>query len=270
LDSLAAIAARLDNTRGRQWRPLDDTTHDPIIAARRPKAWSSWQRSEDYYNEGLMLWLEADAIIQRESNGAKSLDDFARAFFGMNDRDWGVLTYGRQDVIDALNGVVAYDWAGFLRERVDRTNQEVTKGGFTLGGYRLTYGSQPNALITASEADGKYVDQSYGVGLIVGNDGLVQTVVWDSPAFKAGMAVGHRIIAINEVEYSPDLLRAALAATTDRRTPLSLIVKQDKRYSMITLDHSGGLRYPRLEKVGEGESSLDRLLKARTGEAPVS
>jgi len=103
----------------------------------------------------------------------------------------------------------------------------------------------------------------------VGSDGTVQTVVWESPAFKAGLAIGHRIIAINGLEYSPELLRSALEATADKRHPLALIVKQDKRYSTITLDYSGGLRYPRLEKQGEEESSLDRLLKGRTEGAPV-
>lgn len=270
LDALAAIAARLDAVPGRQWRPVADTTLDPIISARRPKGWVSWQRSEDYYNEGMMIWLEADAIIRRESNGTKGLDDFAHAFFGMNDGDWGVLTYARQDVIDTLNGIVPYDWAGFLRDRIDRTTQQVTKGGFTLGGYRLVYGDAPNADIKANEASSKTVDQRYGVGLITGNDGTVQSVVWDSPAFRAGLVVGDRIIAVNGVEYSGEMFRAGLRQSVDRKSPLSLIVKQDRRYRTMTLDYSGGLRYPRLEKIGEGESSLDRLLKARTGGAPVN
>src|SRR3546814_2462071 len=58
LDALAAIAAGLDLRKGRNWRPLEDTTYDPIIAARRPKPWTSWQRSEDYYNEGLLIRSE--------------------------------------------------------------------------------------------------------------------------------------------------------------------------------------------------------------------
>ena len=44
LDAYAQIAARLDTAVGRQWRPLEDTTHDPIISARRPKGWLNWQR----------------------------------------------------------------------------------------------------------------------------------------------------------------------------------------------------------------------------------
>ncbi len=269
LDALASIAGRLDTARGREWRPLQDTAHDPIVSKRRPRPWTSWQRNEDYYNEGLMIWLEADAIIRRETDGARGMDDFARAFYGMNDGDWGQLTYNRQDVVDALNGVAPYDWAGFLRERVDLTNEEVTKAGFTLGGYRLVYGETPGSTDRSRETSGKYVDQSFGVGLIVGNGGDVLQSIWKSPAFDAGITVGSRIIAVNGEEYSARAFRQGLADATDRRSPLSLIVKQGSRYRTITLDYSGGIRYPRLEKTGEGETSLDRLLKGRTGEAYV-
>ncbi|WP_264586066.1 M61 family metallopeptidase [Sphingobium sp. B7D2B] len=269
LDALAAIAARLDATRGRTWRPVIDTTYDPIIAARRPKAWTSWQRPEDYYNEGLMIWLEVDAIIRRETAGARGIDDFAKAFFGVNDRDWGVLTYNRQDVIDTLNGVVAYDWDGLLRERIEQTNSEVTKAGFDLGGYKLTYGLITNSTIRAAETVGKYVDQSFGPGLIVGEDGVVRSVIWDSPAFKAAIAVGDSITAVGDTEFSADVFREGVRATAQKH-PLVLTLRRDKRYRTITLDYSGGLRYPRLEKSQEGSTSLDRLLTARTGETSVN
>lgn len=270
LDALASIAARLDTVRGREWRPLEDTTYDPIIAQRQPEPWSSWQRSEDYYNEGLMVWLEADGIIRQQTQGAQGLDDFAKAFFGMKDSDWGTLTYDRQDVIDTLNKIAPYDWAGFFAQRIDRTNQAVDKAGFALGGYRLVYGDTPNSVTHGRETSGKYVDQSYGVGLIVGDDGDVKTVVWNSPAFQAGMTVGTRIMAVDGTEYSADVFRKGLRDATDKSRPLSLIIKQGKRYRIITLDYSGGIRYPRLEKTGEGETSLDRLLEPRTSEAHVN
>jgi predicted metalloprotease with PDZ domain len=263
LDAFASIAARLDLARGRTWRPLADTTGDPIIAARRPKGWATWQRSEDYYNEGLMIWLEADAIIRAGTGGERGLDDVARAFFGMRDGDWGVLTYTRADIVRALGSVHAYDWDGFLTARIDRTSGEVSKAGLTLGGYTLVYGATPNSAVRASEMERNVVEQSFGAGLTVGNDGEVVGVVWDSPAFRAGMAVGNRIVAVNGTEYSPALFRQALAETTDPARPIELILRQDKRYRTIRLDYSGGIRYPRLQKTIEGEGSLDRLLSAR-------
>jgi len=264
LDALASIAARLDTAVGRQWRPLEDTTHDPIIAARRPKGWTSWQRAEDYYNEGLLMWLEADGIIRRESGGMKGLDDFARAFFGVNDGDWGQLTYTRQDVIDTLNAVQPYDWAAFLQSHVDKTTTESPKAGFALGGYRLTYGDTPNSMTREIEKAIKGIDQTYGVGLAVQNDGDIVSVIWDSPAFKADFAVGMKIIAVNGIEFSGDLFKDALRSAKTAKQPIELIIKQDKSIRVVRLDYSLGLRYPRLEKIGEGEGSLDRLLQPKT------
>jgi len=264
LDAYASIAARLDMARGREWRPMGDTAHDPIIAARKPKGWSSWQRSEDYYNEGLLIWLEADAIIRQESKSMRGLDDFARAFFGGRDGDWGQVTYSRQDVIDTLNRVQPYDWAGFLEQRVNRTSREAPKNGLTLGGYRLAYGEAPNSTTQQIERDIKGIDQLYGVGLAVKNDGEIASVIWDSPAFRAGLAVGVKIVAVNGVEFSTDNFKAALTAAKDPKKPVVMIVKQEKAYRTITLDYTLGLRYPRLEKLGEGEGSLDRLLRPKT------
>ena len=264
LDAFASIAARLDLARGREWRPLVDTTHDPIIAARRPKAWSSWQRSEDYYNEGLLLWLEADGIIRRESDGARGLDDFASAFFGVRDGDWGQLVYSRQDVIDTLNSVQPYDWASFLNERVDQTSTEAPKRGFELGGYRLVYSDTPNSTTKAIESDLKGVDQLYGIGLAVTNEGNVSSVTWNSPAFNAGLALGMQIVALNGLQFSGDEFKAALKLAQTPGNPLQLIVKQGKAYRTLEIDYRDGLRYPQLEKVGEAEGSLDRLLQARS------
>jgi predicted metalloprotease with PDZ domain len=268
LDALASVAGRMDAATGRAWRPLVDTTYDPIISGRGPRPWAGWQRDEDYYNEGLMIWLEADAIMRQQSDGALGLDDFAKAFFGMNDGDWGQLTYSRQDLIEALNGVVPYDWAGFLRDRVDRPTAELTKAGFTLGGYRLVYGDTPNGYDRDREKELGIMDQSMGAGLTVDDKGLVRASAWESPAFKAGITVGGQITAVNGEDFSLARLRAGIGQSAQR--PLSLIIKQDGRYRVITLDYSDGIRYPRLEKAGEGESSLDRLLTSRTTEPQVN
>ena len=264
LDAIASIAARLDLAKGRQWRPLVDTTFDPIIAARRPKAWSGWQRSEDYYNEGLLLWLEADGIIRRESNGARGLDDFAAAFFGMRDGDYGQLVYTRDDVIDALNSVQPYDWAGFLSLRVDQISTEAPKAGIELGGYRLVYRDTPSSVSKSIESDLKGVDQSYGIGLSVTNEGNITTVVWDSPAFAAELALGMQIVAVNGVQFSGDGFKAALELAKTPGNALQLIVKQGKNYRTLTIDYRDGVRYPHLEKTGDADGSLDRLLAPRT------
>ena len=81
LDEIAMIGAFYDTQAGRRWRPMLDTTNDESINPRRPMPWRDFQRFEDYYNEGAMIWLDADTLIREKSQGKRSLDDFAKRFF---------------------------------------------------------------------------------------------------------------------------------------------------------------------------------------------
>ncbi len=263
LDMLANIAASLDNRPARRWRALVDTTNDPIISARRPKGWLSWQRSEDYYNEGLLIWLEVDSMLRAQSGGRKSMDDFARAFFGMRDGDWGVLTYRIEDVAATLNAIQPYDWAGFLNQRLNGLTERAPLAGFAANGYRLIYTDEPTAAFKDGEKRAGRADLSYSLGLSVGKGGAIGAVTWDSPAFDAGLDLGDTIVAVDGREYSDDRLKDAVRAAKGGKDPIKLLVKSGTRYREIAIDYHDGLRYPRLEKIGAGEGGLDRLLQAR-------
>jgi predicted metalloprotease with PDZ domain len=257
LGALASLAARLDTDPGRKWRPLADTTDDPIIAYRHPQGWRSWQRLVDYYREGLLIWLDADSLIREQSHGARSLDDFARAFFGVNDRDWGELTYNFDDVVRTLNQVHANDWAAFLHARLEQVSDHAPLDGLARGGYRLVYTDTPTEWFKSNEKARKITDLSYSGGLVLGKEGEITEVAWDSPAFNAGLTVGAKLIAVNGRALETDQLKAAIKA---RKSPLSLLVKTGDIYRTIDLHYDGGLRYPKLEKTGSGPSSLDALL----------
>jgi predicted metalloprotease with PDZ domain len=263
LDNFANWAASLDNSKGRTWRALVDTTNDPIISARRPKGWTSWQRSEDYYIEGAMIWLEADSIIRKQTRGARSIDDFARAFFGINDGDWGQVTYTFDDVVKTLNGVTPYDWATFLDTRVNAPSERAPLGGITGNGYRLVYTDTPNAVAKAAEKSAKTTSFAFSLGMTIASDGAVRAVMWDSPAFDAGFDVSTTIVAVDGSAYTSDRLKDAVTAATTSKEPIKLLVKNGTRYREVALDYHGGLRYPRLEKVGTGETGFDRLLAAK-------
>lgn len=260
LDALALIAATLDQRPAREWRRLEDTTYDPIISARRPKGWVSWQRSEDYYNEGMLVWLEVDATLRRLTRGRRGMDDFARAFFGIRDRDWGVVTYTLDDVVRTLNEIAPYDWAGLLNQRQFETADSAPMKGFTESGYRLVFTPEPTPYFKDMERRSKGVDLSFSGGLSIDKDRKVSAVIWDSPAFKAGLTVGAEIVAVNGKPYSVEALKDAIAAAAGDKEPIRLLVRNFDRYSEATLDWRGGLRYPRFEKTGAGEGALDRLL----------
>lgn len=263
LDAYATIMANLDTAPARQWRPLIDTTNDPIIAARKPKAWTSWQRSEDYYNEGLLIWMEVDSILRQQSKGKKSMDDFARAFFGINDGDWGQVTYTLDDVVTTLNGIVPYDWQAFLTTRITETGAPAPISGFAANGYKLVYTETPTAFFKANEKNRTNTDLSYSIGMVIGKAGEISAITWDGPAFAAGLTVGRTITAVNGFAYTPDKLKEAITTAKATTTPIELLVKSGDRIDRFAIDYHGGLRYPRLEKIGTGEGGLDRLLKAK-------
>ena len=263
LDALAVIAANLDIRRGRDWRPLQDTTNDPVITARAPKSWVSQQRSEDYYNEGLLMWLEVDAIIRKETKGRKSLDDFAAAFFGGQDGDWGTSTYEFADIATALNAVTAYDWSAFLAMRISETAKGAPLNGIDMGGYKLVYTDKPTPYFSDLERSADYSDLSYSLGLSLGKGGKVSQVIWDSPAFEQGMTIGDEIVAVSGRAYSHERIKEAITTAKGNREPVRLLIRSGDRYREIAIDYHDGLRYPRLEKNGAGEGSLDKLLTPR-------
>ncbi|MGE5561836.1 MAG: M61 family metallopeptidase [Bacillota bacterium] len=264
LDAIAATAATYSlGTPGRAWRPLIDTTNDPIIAGRTPIPWRSWQRSEDYYSEGQLIWIDVDRIIRQQSRGKRSIDDFAKAFFGVRDRDWGELTYNFDDIVATLNEVQPYDWRGYLQRRVYSVAPEAPLEGISQGGYQLVYTPEPTKWIKSAEKKGKNNDLTYSGGFVVGNDGKISSVLWDSPAFNAGLTIGAEILAVNGRHFDGDAIKKAIAAAASGGPAPQLLVHDGDVYKTVTLDWHGGLRYPRLQKVGKGPGTLDALLAPR-------
>jgi len=260
-DEFAAIAASFEISPGRTWRSLDDTTNHPIIFfhGAMPQNWASWQRSYDYYPESDLIWLEADVLIREKSNGQKSLDDFARAFYGIDNGSFVTVTYTLDDLVKALNAVQPYDWAGFFRDRVYEVAPEVPMSGIIRGGYRLVYNdTEPEWM--------KHLDPSRGISFatslgfsVKGEDKSASTVAnvwWDSPAFKAGLVPEMKVQGVNDQAFSPATLRAAIVAAEKSEQPIRLLVKRGDEFFTLAVNYHGGLRYPHLERV---ESAVDRM-----------
>ena len=263
-EALALTAATYQHRVGRQWRSVADTTLDPILSARRPAPWRSWLRNEDYYSEGLLVWLDADTLIRERTNGRRSLDDFARAFFGIDDGSWVPVTYTFDDVVAALSSVLEYDWAAFLRARIDEAGTEPPLDGFSRGGYRLVYKEERSNFQREAEAYGRTADFSYSVGLAFGENGNVSGVQWDGPAFNQGVTVGTQVVAVNGVSYSNEALRRAITAAKDEQKPLELLLKNGDQYRTIAIEYRDGLRYPHLEREARTEDRLAAILAPRS------
>ncbi|WP_363297867.1 peptidase M61, partial [Brevundimonas sp.] len=264
LDSLAITAATFDNRVSREWRALQDTTNDPIISQRQPKGWLSWQRDGDYYSEGQLIWLDVDTTIREKTNGRKSLDDFAKAFYGVEDGSYDPKPYTFEDVVAALNGVVANDWASFLRTRLDGHGPGAPLDGLTRGGWRLTYTDTPTDYQKTLFTELKRNDYTYSLGIQTTGANVIRALQWNSPAFKAGLSVGMEIVAVNGEAANADRINAAITAAKDPARTVDLIVKDGDRYRTVSFDYHDGLRYPRLERIPGTPDRLGDILTPRT------
>ena len=268
LGMLAAQAGKYAEQPGRQWRSVEDTTLDPVFAARKPKPYASLARDEDYYNEGALIWLEADQVIRAGTGGRKGLDDFARAFFAHPGDGSRVRTYEFGDVVAGLRAVYPYDWETFLRRRIEAAGQPAPLAGIEKAGYRLVWKDEPNPYDKARMDASRTLGLMHSLGLALDSDGDVTAVQWNGPAFNAGLVNGTRIVAVNGTAYDADRLKKVIAAAKSANRPVELLVKRGNRYLTVPVTYSGGLRWPWLERVGGGPAPLDRLLAPRRNGAP--
>ena len=259
-DLLAASAARLDNVRGRTWRAVQDTTYDPIINARRPQVWNNWQRGEDYYQEGQLIWLDADTLIRELSNGKRSLNDFARGFFGVDDGVNVAKHYTFDEVVAALNAVQPHDWAQFLRSRVEGHGPGAPLDGLTRAGWKLVYTDKQTPFLKAQEDLSKSANFQYSLGFSVGAEGKLESFIWEGIGFKAGLSGNSTLLAVNGRAYKPEVLRAAITAAKGGKEPIQLLVKKGSLYTTYAIDYHDGLKYPRLERIKGTPDRLEAIL----------
>jgi predicted metalloprotease with PDZ domain len=267
-DVFAQIAASFEISPGRTWRSLEDTTLQPIITSHGsvPEAWPSWQRSYDYYPESDLIWLDADTKIRELSDGKKSLDDFAKLFFGIDNGSYITVPFTLDDLVKALNSVQLFDWAGFFQARVREVSPSVPEEGFTRGGYRLVYNdTEPEWMKKADSFRGASFATSLGFSMKSesgpgASAGSLDNVYWDSVAFKAGITPDMQLQAVNDQKYTAANLREAILAAEKTKEPVKLLLKRGDEFVTVSLDYHGGMRYPHLERVETTPDRLDAIL----------
>jgi predicted metalloprotease with PDZ domain len=266
-DALAMTAANYERNRpGFQWRTLEDTTNDATAAHRRSLPYRSWQMSEDYYSGGQMMWLAVDAKLRALTHDRKSLDDFARTFFGVDNGSYVTRTYTFDDVVAALNGVAAFDWASFLHARV-ATLDPPLEDGLAATGWKLVYTDQQSAY--EKQYDSRHeparhlYNFAWSIGITLNDKAEINDVRWNGPAFKAGVSSGATLVAVNDEAYTTDGLKDAIAAAKDGKSPIRLLLKYQSGYRTVSVDYHDGLRYPHLVRVEGTPDYLSEIIAAR-------
>ncbi len=267
---VAYRAANMAYQPGREWRPLLDTTIAAQLLYGSPSAWSNWRRQTDFYREGQLLWLAVDMKIRTLSHGQRSIDDFARQFFGVDDGSFITRTYTFDDLIDGLRAIQPYDWRSFFDNWLNGVGQQVPLlSGIDASGWHLVYSDQPSRYQNAVENVGpgelsrKGVDAMFSVGLFLNHQGRVEDVLWNGPAFKAGLAPGMMLVAINGSPYSTSLLRTDIAQAHKSGQPLLIQAKLDGVTALYTVHYDGGLRYPHLVRTPGTTDLLDQAFAAK-------
>ncbi len=260
-DAFAMHAAQLDAQSGRRWRNLQDTTNERIVEETHSGSpWRDWQRGDDYYAEMLLVWLEADMLIRDLSGGARSLDDFARNFFGTEPGRIAPLTYTFETVVAELNRVQPNDWAAFLRQRLDTHGPGAPLDGLERSGWKLGWVEQPSDMFKGYEAYRESDDFGYSIGFSVGKNGKLRGVRWGGPAFEAGLSSAVTLVAVNGRAYKAEVLKEALTAAKADKAPIQLLVREGELFRTVPIAYSGGLRYPTLLRIEGVEDRLSVLL----------
>ncbi len=266
-DQIALEASTLDHEPGRTWRSLQNTADAAQLVYRTPRAWTSWRRvGADFYNEDVLIWLEVDTSIRRITDGRRSLDDFARLFYGGPSSAPAVKTYSLDDVLAGLHQVAPHDWKQILSERLNSNDPRAPLGGIEAAGWRVVYNDQPNNLQTASERARKVVDLTSSIGLVVGDNGRIVDAIPGMPATEAGIAPDMTLIAVNGGEFSPDALRAAIRASQSSSSPLALLASNTGHAKLYEVNYHGGPRYPHLERLPSQPDLLTRIIQPLAGE----
>jgi predicted metalloprotease with PDZ domain len=262
-------AAAMQSHRGREWRPLQDTTDAAPLLYYQSRSWAArLRRQEDFYQESALLWLEADTLIRRESKGRRSLDDFCRLFYGAPSTGPRVVPYDFDAVVAALAAVWPHDWAGFWQERLTRLRAAGPLEGLQSSGWRLALDATPSLMHAAHEADDKDLDLRYSLGFYVDDDqATIGDVIPGSAADAAGLAPGSHIIALNGYKWSKELLHDTLAApgdAADGAGKLTLLIQKDDMFKSAELKYAGGERYPNLVRDPSGADLLSQIARPRT------
>lgn len=266
-DDLALTAAEMDAQKGRAWRPLADTAVAAQILYGARADWSFWRRSVDFYPESSLLWLEADTMIRRQTQGKKSLDDFCRLFYGGPSGPPRLVPYTFEDVVNGLNQVFAYDWRTHWTERLHSTAPAAPLAGLAASGWKLVYNATVSEMQQAREAAAKYTDVRFSIGFAVNEDGTIPDVIPDSPAAKAGIGPAMRLVAVNGRRWVKETLREAIRAASTSQ-PIELLVENGEFFRTHRLDYSGGERYPHLERDATVPDLLSTIVAPRASAAP--
>jgi predicted metalloprotease with PDZ domain len=259
-ETLAQTISTLSHREGRRWRSLEDTAVASHLLRRGNPNWVDLRREQDYYFEGALIWLEADAIIRERSQGKKSLDDFCRKFLGKNSSTAQVVPYELPEIVQDLRELADFDWEQFLTQRVTQPQDALPLDVVGRCGYRINYATRPSS--HAANQERGSISARDSIGLIFSGDGSITHVIPGMIGDRAGLAPGMKVIGVNNKTFSRQRLLDALAKSVTARK-IELLLTEGEQFRTIVLNYADGPRYLELVRDTAKPDILAEILKPR-------
>jgi len=266
---LASTISHLSHITGRKWRSLEDTSISSSMLRAASPNWTELRRGQDYYSEGMLFWLEADAVIREKTHGSKSLDDFCRTFLGPNSSAGDVIPYDEAEVVKRLQELADFPWKDFIDRRIHKPMDTLPLDLVGKLGYKLDYTDQ--AWTRSNRRGPTGIDALDSLGAAFGEDGSILTVVPDMVLDQAKLAPGMHVIGVNGKVFSRDQLHQSLADSKQSHK-IELLVAIADNLKTVVLPYSGGVRHLALVRDPARPDVLSSIIKPRalksTAQAP--
>jgi predicted metalloprotease with PDZ domain len=262
-DYLGVTTSNFAHEAGRITTPLVDTATQNWVLRNVQGGWRSVRRSQDYYDEGALIWLRVDTLLREQSHDRVTLDDFLRSFFGQHDTSPIVVPYTRADVEASLSAICPYDWHSFFEKYVYQVNGLPPTEGLEAAGWRLLYNATPNKKsFWADLPHSPSYFASASIGMDLQKDGTISDVLPGTPAYDAGLGPDMTVLAVNGVAFSPDVLDESIAHP--RNGKISLVIRNFASVETREIQYPGGVRYPHLERIPGTHDYLTEILAPRS------
>jgi predicted metalloprotease with PDZ domain len=267
-ERLGETIGTLTHRVGRRWRSLEDTAVAGSMLRGGSPHWNELRREQDFYYEGMLVWLEVDTLIRERSGGKSSLDDFCRRFFKSTTGGERVVPFELSEIVGILNDLAEYDWATYFARRVSAPLEALPLEFVPRLGYRLAYAAKPSAYLERQQEGPRgsgFVTARDSLGLVFSNEGRVTNVIPGLAGDTAGLAPGVQVAGVNGHKFSRQRLHDALAASVATKKVELLLVEAD-RFRTLTIDYDGGPKYVELVRDDQRPDVLADILKPLTKE----
>lgn len=263
-DAVTGYVERYQQQAGRLWRSVEDTASGQRHLRASSPSWEELRRRQDYYSEGALFWMSADAVIRGGTNNERSLDDFARAFFDVEPLAPGSpVTYTREDVVAGLTAVYPQaDWESMIRDYIERPVKTLEHPVVGLLNRDWAYAAEATGEQAIDEQSPFEDLFERTLGFSTDTDGRVTTVLAGTPADEAGVSYGMTVLGVDGWAFTPEVLKERLARTPELGR-IDFVVRFDDRVEGRTIMYDGGVKYPRMALREGAFDVLGAIVEAR-------